>query len=217
MTDTPITGTTTTGNTITLNPTGNLTTTTTTNVPKPADKPAFPADTPVADMEPGEQAAYWRDKAQKHEKAWRGKVGSDLTPEQYAAEHAELEQLRDTTRTDTEKAIAQAKKEARAEVEAEYAPRLVTAAFTAALSKMNAEDRNELLDTINPAKFLTPNGELDTDKVGSWIKKYVPQSDTGVGTHTADHGGGRRTTTTVSPRDAGLAEARKRFPPKATA
>ena len=109
------------------------------------------------------------------------------TLEQAKADLAELETLRERTRTDSEKQLAEAKKTARAEVEAEYGPRLVKAAFGAALSQMSEEDRAGLLDTINPTKFLTEQGDVDTAKVNDWITKYA-STGTGQGGQYGDHG-----------------------------
>lgn len=188
-----------------------------------ADEPeyehGFPPGTPVAQMTAEQRAAY--DTHVKTRNAERRRELEDATGgrtlEQVKADLAELDTLRDQSRNDTEKAIAKAKKDALAEAAAAYGPRLVNAAFSAALGNMKPEDKAELLDTINPAKFLTTNGDLDTDKVSAWITKYAPQTGTGVGGHVADHGAGRRSTTMLSPREQGLAEALKRFPPKATA
>jgi hypothetical protein len=200
--------------TLTLNPTNQTT----------ANGNGYPANTPVENMNVEQQAAYWREQARKHEKAWQGKLGRDVTPDAYADQIAELERLRGEVGTETDRKISQARKEERAAVAAEYGPRLVRAALGGSLAAMAEADRAELLDTINPAAFLTPEGEVDTAKVQTFVTKFVPGAATapnGAGTapsgHVADHGGGRRGTTMPSPREAGLAEAQRRFGNKAAA
>lgn len=87
--------------------------------PAPA-APEFPANTPVADMTPEQQAAYWRDKAQKHEKQWKA---TGLDPKELEAlrskaerfDKAELEKLDEVER---EKVRADAAEKRAAELEA---------------------------------------------------------------------------------------------------
>ena len=55
----------------------------------PADK-GFPADTPLSEMTAEQQTAYWRDKAQKHEKTWKSVIDKNLTPDQVLAMQSRL-------------------------------------------------------------------------------------------------------------------------------
>ena len=181
------------------------------------DAPPYPPNTAVEDMTPVQQAAYWKEMSRKHEKAWQGKVGRDLTPEAYQAQLDELETLRGQVGTETDKQIAQARKEERAAVAAEYGPKLVRAALGAHLAAMAEADRAELMDSINPTAFLTPEGEVDTAKVQTFVTRFVQGAATASGGHVADHGAGKRSTTRLSARDAGLAEAQRRFGNKAAA
>jgi hypothetical protein len=201
----------TTGNSLSLNPT------TTTQTTQAAPPPPYPKDTPVENMTTEQQAAYWRDIARKHEKAWQGKVGRDLTPEAYDAQLKELESLRAQAGTESDRAIAQARKEERAAVAAEYGPKLVRAALGSALAGMAEADRNELMDSIDPTRFLTDKGDVDTAKVQTFLTKFVQGAAMAPGGRIADHGAGKRSTTMLSPREAGLAEAKRRFGDKVPA
>ena len=178
----------------------------------PNNEHGFPDNTPVSAMTETQRQAYDTHVKAKNE-AKRNELRDALgnrTLDQAKADLAELETLREQTLSDRDKAIAEAKKVARAEIAAEYAPRLVRAAFGAALSQMSDSDREELMDTINSSKFLTPTGDVDTAKVTDWIAKYA-STDTGPGGKVADHGQGRRSASTLSPSEAGLAEAQRRF------
>lgn len=179
----------------------------------------FPPNTPVSQMTPEEKAAYSEHveaRTRERRDALKGAIG-DRSLEQVKADLDELESLRDKDRTATEKEIAAAKKAMRAEVEAEYAPRLVKAAFATALAGMKDDERVELLDTINVSAFVNQQGDLDAVKVTNWIKRYAPQSDTGTGEQYGDHGGGKRTPSRVPPGAEGLAEAQRRFGDQPTA
>jgi len=78
---------------------------------QPADQPpadgdkGFPDATPVKDMTVEQQAAYWRHQAQKHENAWRGRLGK-YTPDQVAElerRSQELKSLEDANKTEEQK------------------------------------------------------------------------------------------------------------------
>lgn len=132
----------------------------------------FPDATPVKDMSEGQQAAYWKHQARKHED--RVKTMSD-----YETLKAERDALKSKHLTDDEKALdaatTSAADKARAEVRSEYAARLVTAEFRAANSgRIPADKLTAVLDGIEPTKFLTADGEVDTDKVQTFVDGIAP-------------------------------------------
>ncbi|WP_102508109.1 hypothetical protein [Sanguibacter massiliensis] len=132
----------------------------------------FPDATPVKDMTEGQQAAYWKHQARKHED--RVKTMSD-----YETLKAERDALKAKHLTDDEKALdaatTSAAEKARAEVRSEYAARLVTAEFRAANSgRIPADKLAAVLDGIEPTKFLTADGEVDTDKVQTFVDGIAP-------------------------------------------
>src|SRR3546814_1652596 len=81
---------------------------------KPSDTPKFPADTPVKDMTAEQQAAYWQDKARKHED--RVKKYGDVTPEKLAQLQREHAELVSKGQTAEEQAVEAAREEGRKEI-----------------------------------------------------------------------------------------------------
>ena len=132
----------------------------------------FPDKTPINDMTDGQQAAYWRHQARKHED--RVKSMAD-----YDALKAERDTLKSKTQTADEKALEAAKKEAgeaaAAAERAKLAPRLVSAEFKAAnAGRIPAEQLKLVLDGLDPSKFLTAEGEVDADKVKQYVDGLAP-------------------------------------------
>lgn len=133
----------------------------------------FPDKTPINDMTEGQQAAYWRHQARKHED--RVKSMAD-----YDALKAERDTLKSKTQTADEKALEAAKKEAgeaaAAAERAKMAPRLVAAEFKAANGggRIPAEQLKLVLDGLDPSKFLTAEGEVDADKVKQYVDGIAP-------------------------------------------
>lgn len=141
-----------------------------------AAETGFPANTPVAEMSAQQQAAYWQDKARKHE--GRVKALGNLTPEQLAelkekadkADNLELD-----LGTDIEKASALAKRAAADEADAKYRPMLVNAEFKAAAAGRIAPDKlATILEPLDLSKFLAADGTPDTDKVTAYIDGIAP-------------------------------------------
>jgi len=152
--------------------------------PPPVEQPkapetGFPADTPVAEMSLEQREAYWKHQAKYHETAWK-KRSSDLSPDKIqelrdkARRHDELEQ---ELMSDKDKAVADAKKTAAAEVTSTYMPRLVSAEFRAAAAgRIDAERMATILEPLDMSKFLTDNGDVDTVKVTAFVDGIAPPS-----------------------------------------
>lgn len=157
----------------------------------------YPDETPVKDMAEGQQAAYWRHQARKHEDRWKSM--SD-----YEAIKTERDELKSRTQTPEEKQIEQAKTEAaeqaRAEARSETLPLLVRAEFKAAAGGRIAADKLAgILEPLDLTKFLTADGgEVDTDKVQQYVDGLIPD-----GSQWPDMGQGRRQTTKASGVGAG--------------
>lgn len=134
----------------------------------------FPANTPVKDMTVEQQAAYWKHQSRKHEDRARS------VPQDYDAIKAERDELKARTQTDAEKAIEDARREARdqalAEANKTTLPRLVQAEFKAAAAGRIPADRlATLLEPLDLTKFLTADGsEVDTDKVTQYVAGIAP-------------------------------------------
>jgi hypothetical protein len=156
--------------------------------PKPGDNPppdddaakGFPANTAVTDMTPEQQAAYWKHQSRKHED--RSKQFGDLTPEQLAEIRAKAERqdaLEFEMASDQEKAVAEAKKAAKSEADAEWAPRLAETAFRVAIAdRKTAEEISDFLGDLNLARFIKDDGVVDTAKVLARVEEFAPSGAT---------------------------------------
>lgn len=158
-----------------------------------ADK-GFPADTPLAEMTPAQQAAYWKDKAQVHEtrnkdllKITDGKYGDELK-----TELAELKKLKDQNLTESERAVEAAKAEARTSVLAEVGNKLAAAEFRAALAHVDGERRERIIGRLNLPDFITEDGDVDTAKVRETAADLAPTGKDAGNTQRHDYGAGRR-------------------------
>ncbi|WP_087507919.1 hypothetical protein [Cellulomonas iranensis] len=164
----------------------------------------FPADTPIAEMTDAQQAAYWRHQARKHE--GRANRAAD-----YDAVVAERDRLRQASLSDAEKAIEDAREEGRQAALAEARPKLVESAFRglAGQRSLPAEQIDTLWEGVNPTAFLTDTGEVDTDKVTRYLGAITPTEDPTKGLYRT--GAGHQEQIKQTGREAGLAEAQKRF------
>jgi len=136
----------------------------------------FPENTPIADMTVEQQAAYWKHQARKHEDTAKARRDYDTIK-------AERDQLKSSTQTDAEKALEEARTAARNEAAAEarshFASQLVAAEFKAALAgKRSSDEVKALLEPMDLTKFLTPEGEVDTDKVTNYAAGIAPGGST---------------------------------------
>ncbi len=180
--------------------------------PPPADAPAadpanadaddkgFPANTPVAEMTPQQRDAYnahMRERNRETARQWRAVTG-ERTPQQLADDLAELDRLRTASLTDSERAIEDAKRQAREETTREYGPRSVRAAFDLLLGDMPEQERNDEIDLLDLSKFLKQNGDVDTAKVRQFAQKIAPpvkdegtqRRNYGQGSHTRGQSSG---------------------------
>lgn len=89
------------------------------------------------------------------------------------AMQAELEKLRQQGMSDTEKAIAEAKRTARAEALVEVGKRLVDAEVKAAVGTRQV-DVDALLDGLDRSRFLGDDGEPDVKAIKAWVDRIAP-------------------------------------------
>jgi len=155
--------------------------------PKVDEKPknddlGFPANTPVKEMTPEQQAAYWKDKARKHEK--RAK------PESFDADMAELEAFRAEKRAaedaakppeqkDLEQQIAAAVAKAEQDALAKVLPSLVRAEFARRLPHLDDEGLDELMSDLPALESYTKDGKVDVERVERMAKRLAPREDEG--------------------------------------
>jgi hypothetical protein len=177
----------------------------------PADQqeqPAFPANTPVKDMEPAQQAAYYKHQARKHED--RVKAYGDITPEKLAELTRERDELRQANQSESERAIEEAKEAGRAEVRQLLAAERVRTALASALAGRSVEP-DALLD-LDRSVFVKGD-KADTDAIKAWVKEHSTESKPGKGSGHVPGQGNRDQSTPVAG-DQGRAEAARRFAPK---
>jgi class 3 adenylate cyclase len=170
--------------------------------------PAFPANTPVKEMTPEQRAAYWQDKARKHEdrvKAFGGK-----TPEEIAQLQADLDAARAASQTAEEKAIQDAKQEGRSEVISILANERVTTAIERALQGREVDPATLL--TLDRSQFIDGD-KADTAKITAWVTENTKEKPKGGGANLARFQGQHEQIETTG-RATGEAEAERRFGPK---
>lgn len=186
--------------------------------PKDEDR-GYPKDTALADMTVEQQAAYWRYHAQKHERSFKSLAGKDMTPEKVAELLAEKEKRDREAMTPSEQALADARKEAREEALREATVqnvRLIMDSHVAAsgLDKSKAEDQDviDAIQALDPSTFIK-EGQVDAGRLTKVLNRIIPAKGSTSGTW-PDTGQGRRETGTGSAKDAGKAEAARRWPDK---
>jgi hypothetical protein len=105
---------------------------------------------------------------------------------------AALDDLKRAQMSDQERAIDEAKAATRAEVLGQVGSKIAAAEFKAAAAGRLGDDQLQtLLAGLDLQAFLTPDGDVDVDKVGSFIDGIAPPAQEG---RTADLGQGARST-----------------------
>lgn len=131
----------------------------------------FPKDTPLVEMSEKEQLAYWKYHARQHEGVAKSRADYD----QQKADAEKWRQAQKDQMTPDQKAIDQAKEEARAEERRKIAPRLVAAEFKAKAKNVDEELLEAFLEDLDHTKYLNSNGEVDTEKVKARVEKLSPK------------------------------------------
>lgn len=128
----------------------------------------FPENTAIADMTDGQRAAYYKfqnRQAENRLEAFKGVKPEDVSGLQARIAELERERLTAEQRAAAD-AAEQAKKAARAEADAEWAPKLQAEQLKAIASGVLSGDKlKSFLATTDPKAFTTPSGDLDEPKV----------------------------------------------------
>lgn len=175
-----------------------------TDPPTNPNSGGFPANTPVDQMTPAQQAAYWKDKARKHEARagqWSG-LGKSVD---------EVKKIIDENQTDAEKAIADARSAGRAEGLKEG--NTVTIDTIIDVTLKTAGVKREDVPAIavwDYTKFLKEDGTVDTDKVTAVLSTTLNSNESSP-PKPGHLGQGPRANTHKTAKDAGVAEAERRF------
>lgn len=123
--------------------------------------------------------AKWKALAQKHEDRAKANAGAVK----------ELETLRQQSMSDTDKAVAVARAEARTEALREAGAKLAESHMRLAAAGRNV-DIDALIEGVNVAKFLDDAGDPDVKAITAWVDRVAPPA-------TADTTGKRDTGTGV--------------------
>lgn len=166
----------------------------------------FPANTPIAEMTAEQQAAYWRDKAQSHEKRLKA---------ERERKAAEIEAARVAALPDQERAVAEAKAAGRAEALKEAGANLARAEFKAAAAGRLSPALIAALDT---SPYINDDGTVDTDAIARFVSDNAPppaapaDADTNDGKpDLPDFGQGRRGASNAASSDPLLADLKDRL------
>lgn len=171
----------------------------------------FPDNTPWREMTTEQQVAYWQHQSRRHEQ--RAGISAEHLAE-LRTKAEQLDSLSAASQTDQQRAVAEAEQRARAQALAEFTPKLVDLAITAAVAgRLPADQLATTLGPLDRRWFLTDDGQVDTAKVDAYAATLVP---TGNGQHPgtfspAANGYGFQPGAKPSGRDAGIAEAERRF------
>lgn len=149
-----------------------------------------PATSDTGDQGSTDTVEFWKAEAEKHKGLSRkhedrAKANADAVKE--------LEKLKQSSMSDTEKAIDQARAEARQSVLGEVGGKVAAAEIRAAAAGRMAPGQLEvLLDGLNLARFIREDGEVDRDKVASFIDGIAPKQDQQQASTQFDLGQGSR-------------------------
>lgn len=164
----------------------------------------FPKDTPTDKMTAEQQAAYWRNQSKIQQK----KVPPNLAELQEAAQKwAEYQR---TQQSPADQQLQQVRDETAARVREEVGKESALALLRVSLHNRgkNQGEIDELIQYVDPSKFLTPEKGLDVGKATSYLDKVAPVGTTSTST---TYGQGRGFDQTHPDRfAAGKAEAERR-------
>jgi hypothetical protein len=191
----------------------------------------YPVNTPVADMTPEFQAAYWKHHARQHEASAKGRAD-------YEAIKAERDQLKAASLPPEQQALERARQEgaeaARAEAVARYGTELVRTQFGALLTDpargvADLARRQALIDGLSTGTYLNPDGTVKADALGVWADTIAPKVTAGTpglpgqpgipgrpAPGWPSFGQGQAPPAPASAAEAGRAEAARRFAKPAT-
>jgi hypothetical protein len=104
--------------------------------------------------------------------------------EQLTKAQQELEAIRQSQLSDTEKAIEQTKEDTRRAVRLEFAEKLVEAELKSSLKGRTLE--GDAILTFNKTAFIDDSGDIDTDAIATWVEAHsthpeAPKPDLGQG------------------------------------
>lgn len=107
----------------------------------------------------------------------------------------ELDGIRKSSMTETEKAVAEAEARGRTAAATDFGKRLARSEFAAAAARRNPDyDASPAIDLLDLGRFVTEDGDPDTKAIGAAVERLVPDTSN---TRPPSFDGGPRTTAPV--------------------
>lgn len=173
--------------------------------PDPVIEPKFPANTPVKDMSPEQQAAFHENKARRLEDKLKDFKG--LTPEDVDGLQAELAAARAAGQSAEEKAIEDAREEGRSEVRSVLAAERVKTALERATQGRIVDPAAAF--ALDKNQFIKGD-QADADAIKAWVDANSTEPTSAPAPFPNLYQGPREPITTTD-RATGESEAAKRF------
>lgn len=187
---------------------GTTSTTSTTSTDGTATEPQTLEEALAALKAERDDKEKWKTTSRKHED--RAKSNADAAKE--------VERLRASTMSETEKAAAEAKAAGRAEALVEVGGKLATAELRAvAAGRIEDAQLSTLIENLDVSRFLDDQGEVDSEKVKTFVDGIAPPAEGGTTTTGSttrprgDLGQGARGTTTALNGDPLLASLKDKL------
>jgi len=124
--------------------------------------------------------------AEQEPKTFDAEYVSDLRKEaakyrtEAKAAAAELENLRQASLSDQERAVEEARKAGQTEATKQFGARLARTEFDAIAGRRNPDfDTQQALEYVDLAKFIGEDGEPDRDAIKSAVERLVPEPTNG--------------------------------------
>jgi hypothetical protein len=128
----------------------------------PAESPATPAEETVSKAE--------LEKIQREARKWEERAKANV------AKARDFDKLQASQLPEQERIAAEAREAAQAEARQTFGKRLVAAEVKAAAAGRTV-GVDALLEGIDAGRFLTDEGEPDTDAISAWIDRVAPKVD----------------------------------------
>ena len=171
------------------------------------------------DMEPAEQAAYWRHQSQKHEGRYKNLVG-DRSYDDVKKDLEQYAEYQRSQQTPAEQQLneryEQGKQDATSEANTRAARAILRANLRTNLDGDTADEEiEEIIAPIDVKAFIV-DGDIDTEKLASFASRFTKAGTANEDPGHPDYGGGRRRQGDQPRGSRGKAEAARRFGKKTT-
>lgn len=183
------------------------------------DADTFPANTPLSEMTPQQQVAYWKHHARKHESTIKELGDIDNLKDKASKYDKHVADSASEQERAVQQAVEQATTTVRQQERQRTGGKLVQAEVRAtAAGRLGDAQLTTLLENLDTSKFLTSDGDVDSTKVATLVDGLAPKKDNGGGggggtgrTGAPNHGQGQRAGQQTERGSAGRAEAQRRF------